>query len=194
MQPQITSFQQEYLAELEIAETQLLALAGAVPEESYGWSPVLGARSFSAVLVHIAVGNLLLLYRAGVRIPAVTNLYGAIEGELVARIVAIVHKNVAMEGTIVAKSEVVDLLKRSFQAVAEAMAAVTPDGLEVRGNFFGKPEAVRRLYLRMLAHSHEHMGQAIAYVRSMGYKVPWPDPLRDLERVAVSAAAHHLTA
>ena len=106
MQQEITSFQQEYLAELEIAETQLLALAGAVPEESYGWSPVLGAR----------------------------------------------------------------------------------------GNFFGKPEAVRRLYLRMLAHSHEHMGQAIAYVRSMGYKVPWPDPLRDLDRVAVSEAAHQLTA
>lgn len=194
MQQEIASFQQEYLAELEIAETQLLALAGAVPEESYGWSPVLGARSFSAVLVHIAVGNLLLLYRAGVRIPPVPNLYGSVEGEPVARVVAIIRKNVAMEGTIVAKSEVVDLLRRSFQAVAEAMEAVTPDDLEVRGNFFGKPEAVRRLYLRMLAHSHEHMGQAIAYVRSMGYKVPWPDPLRDLDRVAVSQAAHELTA
>jgi len=65
MQQETTSFQQEYLAELGIAETQLLALADAVPEESYGRSPVLGARSFSAVLVHIAVGNLLLLYRAG---------------------------------------------------------------------------------------------------------------------------------
>jgi len=194
MQQEVTSFQQEYLAELEIAETQLLALADAVPEESYGWSPVLGARSFSAVLVHIAVGNFLLLYRAGVRIPAVTNLYGSIEGQPVARVVAIIRKNVAMEGTIVAKSEVVDLLRRSFQTVAEAMAGVTPDDLEVRGNFFGKPEAVRRLYLRMLAHSHEHMGQAIAYVRSMGYKVPWPDPLRDLDRVAASEAAHQLTA
>ncbi len=50
MQQEITSFQQEYLAELEIAEAQLLALAGAVPEGSYGWRPVLGARPFSAVL------------------------------------------------------------------------------------------------------------------------------------------------
>ena len=194
MQQEITSFQQEYLAELEIAETQLLALAGAVPEESYGWSPVPGARSFSAVLVHIAVGNLLLLYRAGARIHPVTDLYGSIEGETVARVVAMIRKNVAMEETIVAKSAVVDLLRCSFQAVAKAMAAVSPDDLEVRGNFFGKPEAVRRLYLRMLAHSHEHMGQAIAYVRSMGYKVPWPDPLRDLDRVAASEAAHQLTA
>lgn len=32
MRQEITSFQQEYLAELEIAEAQLLALAGAVPE------------------------------------------------------------------------------------------------------------------------------------------------------------------
>lgn len=194
MQQEISSFQQEYLAELEIAETQLLAVADAVPGDSYGWRPVLGARSFSAVLVHIAVGNLLLLYRAGEQIPAVTNLYGSIEGQPVERVVAIIRKNVALEGTIVAKSEVVDLLRRSFQAVAEAMAGVTPNDLEVRGNFFGKPEAVRRLYLRMLAHSHEHMGQAIAYVRFMGCKVPWPDPLRDLDRVAVSEAAHQLTA
>jgi len=40
------------------------------------------------------------------------------------------------------------------------------------------------LYLRMLAHSHEHMGQAIAYVRSMGIKAPWPDPLKNLDRIA----------
>lgn len=194
MQQATTSFQQEYLAELEIAETQLLALAGAVPEESYGWSPVPGVRSFSAILIHIAVGNLVLLYRAGVRIPLVTDLYGSFEGEPVARVVAIIRKNAAMEETIVAKSEVVDLLRRSFQAVAEAMGAATPHDLEVRGNFFGKPEAVRRLYLRILAHSHEHMGQAIAYVRSMGYKVPWPDPLKDLDRAAMSEVAQQLTA
>jgi hypothetical protein len=194
MQPEITGFRREYLSELEIARTQLLALAGAVPEDSYGWRPVPGARRFSAVLVHIAVGNLLLLDRAGVRTPPVIDLYGAFEGSPVERLVAIIRKNVAMEGTTVAKSEVVDLLTRSFQSVAEAMMAATADDLEVTGNFFGEPEAVRRLYLRMLAHSHEHLGQAIAYVRSMGYKVPWPDPLRDLDRTAAGEAAEQLTA
>lgn len=194
MPAEITGFQQEYLAELEIAKTQLLALAGAVPEESYKWSPAIGARSFSAVLVHIALGNLLLLYRAGVRMPAVTDLYGGIEGEPVARVVEMIRKNVAMEGTIVAKLEVVDLLKRSFQSVSGTMARVTADDLDVIGNFFGKPEAVRRLYLRMLTHSHEHMGQAIAYVRSMGCKAPWPDPLVDLDAAAASEAARQITA
>jgi len=28
------------------------------------------------------------------------------------------------------------------------------------------------------------MGQAIAYVRSMGIKAPWPDPLKNLDRIA----------
>lgn len=177
MQPKITGFLREYLSELEIARAQLLALAGTVPDESYGWSPVPDARPFSAVLVHIAVGNLLLLYRAGVRMPVVIDLYGAIEGDTATRLVAITRQNVDMETTMITKSRVVDLLDRSFQAVAEAMKTATDDELDVVGNFFGEPEAVRRLYLRLLAHSHEHMGQAIAYVRTMGYKVPWPDPL-----------------
>lgn len=30
---------------------------------------------------------------------------------------------------------------------------------------------------------HEHMGQAIAYVRSMGMKAPWPYPLKNLDRI-----------
>ncbi|MGD0471098.1 MAG: DinB family protein [Terriglobales bacterium] len=194
MQSNITGFRREYLSELEIARTQLLALAGIVPDESYGWGPVPGARSFSAVLVHIAAGNLLLLYRAGVRMPVVIDLYGAIEGDTATRLVAIIRQNVAMETTMVTKFEVVHLLDRSFQAVAEAMKTATDDDLDVVGNFFGEPEAVRRLYLRLLTHSHEHMGQAVAYVRTMGYKVPWPDPLVYLDRAAASEAAQQLTA
>jgi uncharacterized damage-inducible protein DinB len=27
------------------------------------------------------------------------------------------------------------------------------------------------------------MGQAIAYMRSMGMKTPWPDPLKNLDRI-----------
>jgi hypothetical protein len=194
MQAGNTGFRHEFLTELTIAKTQSHALADSVPEELYGWSPAQDARTFSAVLVHVAVGNFMLLYRVGVRSLAVTNLYSSLEGDLAKRIVAMVHKNVAMEKTVTAKREVIDLLRRSFDTLAEAIAAATDEELEVTEDFFGKPETVRRVYLRMLTHCHEHMGQAIAYVRCMGFKAPWLDPLKDLDRIAASAEAHKLTA
>jgi hypothetical protein len=33
------------------------------------------------------------------------------------------------------------------------------------------------------------MGQAIAYVRSMGMQAPWPDPLKNLDRIVKSKGA-----
>ena len=183
VEPRIREFQREFLDELHIAEAQLLALAEAVPAEEYGWKPAEDARSFSAVLVHIAAGNLLLLDRAGVPAPAVIEFYGHSEGDPVARAVTVVRKNLDLENTVTTKANAIDLVKRSFIAVEESFAAATDEMLAVRGPFFGEPTTVRRVYLRMLAHSHEHMGQAIAYVRTMGLKAPWPDPLKAIESV-----------
>jgi uncharacterized damage-inducible protein DinB len=39
----------------------------------------------------------------------------------------------------------------------------------------GEPTAIRRVYVRMLAHTHAHRGQLIAYTRAMGLPAPWPD-------------------
>jgi hypothetical protein len=182
-------FRREFLDELHIAEAQLLALGEAVPAENYDWGPAEKTRCFSAVLVHIAVGNLGLLDRVGVCEPEVMRLYGAIEGEGIARLVAVVRKNLSLESSITEKTEVLDLLRGSFEAVRHSFAAATREQLEEKQNFFGPPSTVRRVYMRMLAHSHEHMGQAIAYARTMGVRVPWPDPLKEMERIEAGAAA-----
>ena len=47
--------------------------------------------------------------------------------------------------------------------------------LDRRLHFFGEETTVRRVYLRLLAHAHEHMGQMIAYLRFNGIAPPWPD-------------------
>ena len=39
----------------------------------------------------------------------------------------------------------------------------------------GEQTTVRRVYLRLLAHADEHMGQMIAYLRFNGIAPPWPD-------------------
>jgi hypothetical protein len=184
----VSSFQREYLWELLIPETQLVALAEAVPEESYGWRPAEDARSFSEVMVHIAAGNLMLLYRGDVLTPEVMEMCGGIEGDPVSQWKAVIRKILFLEKTVTGKAAVLDLLKHSFDAVSRTFAAVTEEDLGKARLFFGETTTVRRFYLRMLAHSHEHMGQAIAYARTMGYRVPWLDPLKDLDRIAASAS------
>jgi uncharacterized damage-inducible protein DinB len=187
--PHLTGFRREVLSEFQFAEKQILALACAVPAEDYGWARAEDARTFAAVLVHIAAGNLGLLERAGSKDPDVVELYAGIEGEGTSRVEAIVRKNVSLEKTLTEKAAVIDLLVRSFAAVKASWAEASEEELWGIVHLYGELETVRRHYLRMLAHSHEHMGQAIAYVRAMGFQVPWPDPVKEFEEMETTVSA-----
>lgn len=190
VQSQFTGFQREYLWELRIPEMQLLALAWAIPEEAYGWQPAGDARSFSAALVHIAASNLMLLYWTNVRPPEVMALCESAEDNETSRSVEMVHRGQQMEKSITKKPEVIDLLKRTFELLEQSFIENSEDDLAVSRELFGEPTSVRKVYLRMLAHTHEHMGQVVAYARAMGFRMPWPDPITELERRATTAAAH----
>ncbi|MBN9663693.1 MAG: DinB family protein [Acidobacteria bacterium] len=179
--PRIPGFPGEYLWELDMARTQLLPLAEAAPELMYGWSLAPRTRSFSAILVHIAVGNFCLLHLAGVRTTTGVELYGELQPDGPALRLSMVRKNMAMEQTVTAKKDVVDLLRRSLEAVQYTLADSSAETLDEARTFFDEETTRRRLYLRMLVHTHEHMGQAIAYARTFGMKLPWPDPLAGLQ-------------
>jgi uncharacterized damage-inducible protein DinB len=176
MKPRIPGFPGEYLWELDIARNQLLALAESAPDPLYPWRPATGVRSFSAILIHIAAVNFGLLHLAGS--PAAGDIYGTPPTDESARIMNMIRKNMELEQTVTAKPAVVDLLRRSFDAVT---AAFEQASLDDPGEFFGEPTTVRRLFLRILAHSHEHMGQAVAYARAFGIPLPWPDPLKAMQ-------------
>ena len=184
-----TGYRREVLAEIQCAEKQLMALAAAVPAQDYTWSPAENARSFAAVLVHIAAANLLLLGLAGVSSPDVADLCSGIDGDRLARLRRMSHRGAELERTISAKAAVIDLLARSFAAVKHSWTTASEEELWVTGKFLGELETVRSIYLRIMAHAHEHMGQAIAYVRTMGYPVPWPDPLKQLEETEATLTA-----
>ena len=185
VEKQLSEFQKEYLWELEIPRVQTMKVAEAVPEEAYGWRPAEDARTFSAVLVHIANGNLMLLHRAGVHTPAVMEVCGpAKDNEAMPDWLEHVHRGVALERSLTVKSEVMAYLKLSFDEVIAAFTAMSEEELESpRDFFFNMPATARRIFLRILAHGHEHMGQAIAYTRAMGFKAPWPDPVKMMESV-----------
>jgi uncharacterized damage-inducible protein DinB len=171
MSTRLPGFRGEYLWEYDIAEKQLLALAEAFPAERYGWRPAETARSVSEVLVHLGAGGHTLLALLGVK--AEPDLYGKLEGEGVAQIVAMIARNESLERSITDKAEVLPLLRKSLNHMRTAFTDTSDAELDRPEVFFGERTTVRRLYMRAVCHLHEHMGQLIAYARAMGLPAPW---------------------
>jgi uncharacterized damage-inducible protein DinB len=167
-------FKQDYLWELGYATKNLTTLAEAMPADKYAWRPGAGVRSVSEVSMHVALGNFLLLDIVGHAAPE--DLYGKVATTGRERAMALVARNGELEKSVTEKARVVELLKRSLEAVRAAIDASAAADLDKRVDFFGQEKTVRAVYLRMLAHAHEHMGQSIAYARVNGIVPPWSEP------------------
>jgi uncharacterized damage-inducible protein DinB len=148
---------QGYDGEWGHVSRQLVALAEAIPAEKLAWRPAPGVRSTSEVIMHIAMANFYLLSVTGPKMPA----------ELTSR---------DMEKSVTAKEDVVNWLKRSLAAVERAHAGVKPADLRRSVKVSGRDATVEGMYLRILVHANEHMGQLVAYARMNGIAPPWSRP------------------
>jgi uncharacterized damage-inducible protein DinB len=148
---------QGYDAEWGHVSRQLVALAEAFPEEKYAWRPAPGVRSTSEVIMHVAIANFGLLNITGLKMPA--NL-----------------SSTSLEKTVTAKADVIDWLKRSLDAVKTNHATVKPAELARKLKVAGRDASVDGMYLRIIVHANEHMGQLIAYARMNGVVPPWSEP------------------
>ena len=144
---------QGYDGEWKHVSQQLVALAEATPAEKFSWRPAPGVRSTSEVYMHIVDANFYLLSVTGPKMPA--------------------DLNDDMEKTVTSKAEVIAWLKRSLEAVKTAHAAETPKDLERKVKIEGQDATVDGMYLRIIVHANEHMGQLIAYARMTGVVPPW---------------------
>jgi uncharacterized damage-inducible protein DinB len=144
---------QGYDGEWRHASQQLIALAEATPPEKFSWRPAPGVRSTSEVYMHIAMSNFYLLSVTGPKMPA--------------------DLNENMEKTVTSKPEVITWLKRSLDAVKVAHAAAKPADLERKVKIYDRDASVDGIYLRIIIHDNEHMGQVIAYARMNGVVPPW---------------------
>jgi uncharacterized damage-inducible protein DinB len=75
--------------------------------------------------------------------------------------------------TVTSEDEVISWLKRSLDAVREAHLAVKPSDLERKVHIADRDATVEGMYLRIIVHANEHMGQLIAYARMTGVVPPW---------------------
>ncbi len=148
---------QGYDGEWGHVSRQLVALAEATPAEKFAWRPAEGVRSMSEVYMHIALANFWLLSVTGPKLPADMKVEN-------------------MEKSVTAKADVIDWLKRSLEAVKTAHATVKPDDLRRKVKVNGRDATVDGMYLRIIVHANEHMGQLVAYARMNGIVPPWSKP------------------
>jgi uncharacterized damage-inducible protein DinB len=142
-----------YDGEWKHVSQQLIALAEATPPEKFAWRPAPGVRSTSEVYMHIAMANFYLLSVTGPKMPA--------------------DLKEDAEKTVTSKAEVINWLKRSLGAVKEAHLAEKPDDLQRKVQIYGRTATVDGMYLRIIVHANEHMGQLVAYARMTGVVPPW---------------------
>jgi len=144
---------QGYDGEWKHVTSQLIALAEATPAEKFAWRPAAGVRSTSEVYMHIAIANFGLLAVTGPKVPP--------------------DFKEDMEKTVTQKEDVIKWLKRSLEAVRAAHASIKPADLQRKVHIHDRDATVDGMYLRIIVHANEHMGQLIAYARMTGVVPPW---------------------
>ena len=133
---------------------QLVSLAEATPPDKFAWRPAPSVRSTSEVYMHIVEANFYLLSKAGgPKFPA--------------------DYKEGMDKSVTSKPEVISWLKRSLDVVKQARAKATPADLQRKVHIADRDATPDGIYLRILVHANEHMGQLVAYARMTGIAPPW---------------------
>jgi len=149
----------------EFVSGRLVQLAEAIPEDVYTWRPAEGVRSTSETIMHVAGANVGLPMMLGVTPP---------EGMEMSE--DMMAKAQEREKNVTAKAEVIADLKKSIEYGQSAIGDFPVAALGEEIEFFGMNLKKRDLLLILLSHSHEHLGQLIAYARSNDVTPPWSEP------------------
>lgn len=148
-----SGFTKEFLTQLDDLEKKCVTLAEAVPQEKYSWRPEEGVRSVGEVYAHITGGNYTYGRAIGVKVPAELDL-----------------RNLEK---VTDKAKLVAALKQSFVDLRAGVAAMAPGDLEKTTKLFGRDTTERNILYGVSVHISEHLGQSIAYARSVHVTPPW---------------------
>jgi uncharacterized damage-inducible protein DinB len=150
----LTGLRADLMANLDDAAGKVVELAEAIPAEKYGWRPAQGVRSVGEVFTHIAGGNYFLLGFAGVKPPAGMGPEDALDKET-------------------DKAKIIAELKKSYDFTRDAIRNAADADLDAKVKLPWAEMSKRSVLLLTVTHSHEHLGQSIAYARSVGVVPPW---------------------
>jgi len=146
-----------YETDLDTLHAKFVALAHAIPADKYSWRPAQGVRSISEALMHVASE----FYYWG---PM------SVGGKMPADWKSAKEQIPALE-KIVAKDQVIAELEKAWAHYQSQLKAVDPSKLTAAYKPWGQP--LDMAAFAMTDDLHEHLGQLIAYSRSVGVKPPW---------------------
>lgn len=150
-----------YLADLDSLHAKFMALANAIPAEKYSWRPGTGVRSISEVFMHIA-GEWYHWAPSSIGRKAPAD-FPTERAQLMAKLDG-------LEKT-TTKNEVIAELNKSWTHCRAQFVAADPATLTGKYKPWGM--TVDAAAFAMAGDLHEHLGQLIAYSRSVGVKPPW---------------------
>lgn len=151
----------EYLADLDTLHSKFMALANAIPADKYSWRPAAGVRSVSEVFMHV-VGEWYHWTPASIGGKAPAGFPTARD--------SLMAKLQGLEKT-TTKADVIAELTKSW-AHCKAQVA-NADASRLTGKYKPWGLSLDAAAFSMAGDLHEHLGQLIAYSRSVGVKPPW---------------------
>jgi uncharacterized damage-inducible protein DinB len=147
----------KYLADLDTVHVKIMALATAIPEDKYAWRPTAGVRSVSEVLMHVASEW---YYYAPRSVAANAPADFGDPKQALPKLEKITGKR-----------EVLDQLTKSWAHCKQQVSSVDP--AKLTASYKPWDLTLDEAAFGMSGDLHEHLGQLIAYARSVGVKPPW---------------------
>lgn len=158
--PGVTGYRAEVMAEVMIQESEFVRLAEAIPAEKYTWRPSPDVRTIAQVFLHASAANFNLYKLVGTPTPADVNTK-------------------TLEDSTTDKAKVIATLKASYAHAKGAIRVMSEADLEKTLDWNGGKITERGVLLYIVQHIAQHLGQQIAYARSVGVAPPWTtDPPR----------------
>jgi uncharacterized damage-inducible protein DinB len=158
--PGVTGYRAEVMAEVMIQESEFVRLAQVIPAEKYTWRPSPDVRTVAEVFLHASAANYNLYKLVGTPTPATLDTK-------------------TMEQSTTDKAKVIATLQASYAHAKAAIRAMPDADLEKTLNWNGGKITERGVLLYIVQHIAQHLGQQIAYARSIGVAPPWTyDPPR----------------
>ena len=146
-----------YVADMDSVHAKIMALATAIPEDKYSWRPAAGVRSVSEVLMHVASEW---MYYGPMSVGGKPPADFGPPRETLPRL-----------EKITAKADVIAQLDKGWTYGRQQLTSADPATLT--GQYAPWKVSLAEAAFGMTGDQHEHLGQLIAYARSVGVKPPW---------------------
>ncbi len=149
-----TDYRDEFMHHFRQSTRKILALAEAMPDELYMWSPGPGVLAVGQVYMHIA-------------------RYNYFYPETALGIAAPSDIDVPNLESITDKAQVTKLLRQSVEHVQQHVSRMTTEDLTRTTTLYRRQIAGWAVLFQLLAHMNEHVGQSVSYARMNGVVPPW---------------------